>query len=79
MSTVQTIYDDAKKQRVIIFQREDGSFGFEEQRFSGEPLEMCWIPFGRYLACHGDTAERALVEARARVAWLSERAHDDAA
>jgi hypothetical protein len=79
MTTVQTIYDDAKKRRVIILQREDGSFGFEEQRFSDEPLEMCWIPFGRYSVCHCDTAERALVEARGRVTWLSECEHDNVA
>lgn len=72
MTTVRTIYDVAKKRRVVIFQGEDGSFGFEEQRFSDEPLEMCWIPFGRYSVCYCDTAERALVEARGRVSWLSE-------
>jgi hypothetical protein len=77
MTTVQTIYDDAKKRRVVILQREDGSFGFEEQRFSDEPLELSWIPFGRYSVCHCDTAARALVEARGRVAWLSESVHDD--
>jgi hypothetical protein len=71
MTTVQTIYDEAKKRRVIILQRPDGSFQFEEQRFSDEPLEMCWIPFGIYAVCHSDTAERALSEARGRVAWLS--------
>ena len=69
MTTVQTIYDDAKKRRVIILQRPDGSFGFEEQGFSDEPLEMRWIPFGRYSVCHCDTAERALFVASGRVTW----------
>lgn len=72
MTTVQTIYDDAKKRRVVILQREDGSFGFEEQRFAAEPQEQAWIPVGRYSASHCDTEARALVEARGRVAWLAE-------
>ena len=78
MKPVQTIYDDSKKRRVVIFQRDDGSFGFEEQRFSDEPLEMAWIPFGRR-DCHCDTVERALVEVRGRIDWLSKRNHEHAA
>jgi hypothetical protein len=74
MKTVQTIYDDYKKRRVVVFERDDGSFGFEEQRFSDEPLEMVWIPVGKPPRpnCHADTAERASSEARDRVVWLSE-------
>jgi hypothetical protein len=79
MTTVQTIYDDAKKRRVVILQRDDGSFGFSEERFADEPHEQAWIPVGRYSVSHCDTAERALVEARGRVAWLSECDHEDVA
>src|SRR6185436_805365 len=79
MTTVQTIYDDIKKRRVLIIRRDDGSFGFEEERFSDEPLEMCWISFGRYSVCHCDTAERAVIEARGRVSWLSESKHETVA
>lgn len=71
MKTIQTLYDEPKKRRVVIFEREDGSFGFEHQRFSEEPLEMAWIPFGQDCRC--DTPERALAEARGRVAWLGEK------
>jgi hypothetical protein len=66
MNAIHTIYDDTKKRRVIVFQRDNGSFGFEEQRFSNEPLEMAWIPFGRYSLSLCDTSERALAEARGR-------------
>jgi hypothetical protein len=74
MKTIQIIYDTDKKRRVIFFESDDGSFGFEEQRFSDEPLEMAWIPVGKppQPNCHCDTAERASSEARGRVAWLSE-------
>jgi hypothetical protein len=71
MTTVQTISDETQKRRVIVFRRDDGSFGFEEERIPDKPLETAWIPFGRYSGCRCDTAERALVEARRRVAWLA--------
>lgn len=71
MTTIQTIYDDAKKRRVVIFQRDDGSFGFSEERFADEPQEQAWIPVGRYSTSHCDTAAGALGEARDRVSWLS--------
>jgi hypothetical protein len=71
VKTIQTIYNDSRKRRVIIFQRGDGSFGFDEEHFADEPLEMAWLPAG--YDSHCDTAERALLEARGRVAWLVER------
>lgn len=70
MKTIQTIYDGSRKRRVVIFQREDGSFGFDAEFFSDEPLEMAWLPSGFDSRC--DTADRALAEARGRVSWLSE-------
>ena len=73
---IQTIYDDSRKRRVIIFHRNDGSFGFEEEFFSDEPLELAWLPSGRDSRC--ETAEGALVEACGRVEWLAERAPDQA-
>jgi hypothetical protein len=73
MNAVQTLYDDAKKRRVVVMRNEDGSFGFEEQRFSDEPREMAWIPVGVAPRpnCHCDTAERAAQEAHARITWLA--------
>lgn len=76
MTTVQTIYDDARKRRVVILQRDDGSFGFEEQRFAGEPQEQAWIQVGRYSASHCDTEARVLVEARGRITGY-QRFYDD--
>jgi hypothetical protein len=70
MKTLETIYDASRKRRVIIFQRDDGSFGFDEERFSDEPLEMAWLPYDRDCRC--DSVERALSEARGRVPWLAE-------
>jgi hypothetical protein len=71
VKTIQTIYNDSRKRRVIVFQRDDGSFGFDEEHFSDEPLEMAWLQVGYDSRC--DTVERALGEARGRVAWLAEK------
>jgi hypothetical protein len=70
MKTIQTIYDGSRKRRVVIFQRDDGSFGFDAEHFFDDPLEMAWLQSGFDSRC--DTAERALVEARGRVRWLAE-------
>ena len=58
------------KRKVQVFRRDDGSFGFESFRFSEEPLEMSWIPYGRYSRCFAPSAEIAEREARGRVEWL---------
>jgi hypothetical protein len=75
MKALKIVYDDSKKRRVVIFR----SFGFEEQFFSDEPLEMCWIPIGAPPRpnCHSDTPERALIEARGRINWLSETGNEN--
>jgi len=70
MKRVETIYDQTKVRRVIVFARDDGSFGFQEERFSDDPMENAWLPFGRYSITRCDTAARALAEARARISWL---------
>ena len=58
------------KRQVRIFRREDGTFGFESLRFSEDPLELCWIPHGRFSLCIAASEEMAEREARARVDWL---------
>jgi hypothetical protein len=60
------------KRKVQIFRREDGSFGFEALQFSEEPLELCWIPYGRFSECYAADEQTAEYEARGRVDWLRE-------
>ena len=73
MKTVQTIYDVTMERRVVFFECDDGSFGFEEQRFSHEPLEMCWIPVGKppHPSSHCDTVAQASFQACGHIHWLS--------
>ena len=79
MTILQTIEFNDQKRRVVVFRRDDGSFGFEEQRFLLNPLEKAWLPLGEHSDARFDTAERALIEARKRVPWLAEVRLDDPA
>jgi hypothetical protein len=69
---LKTINDRSGTRQVKIYQRADGTFGFEEWRFSVE--EQRWYPLGRYSPAVIDTLENAEREARSRVAWLADRA-----
>jgi hypothetical protein len=66
--TVETIVHADGTRRVEIFQRRDGSFGFEELHLI-EP-ERAWVPSGYYSNSFCASAEVARREARARVSWL---------
>ncbi len=72
MKIIQTIMFDDEKRRVVVFQRDDGSFGFEEQRYSEKPLESAWHEVGDHSAIRFETVAGALIEARGRVPWLAE-------
>jgi len=54
---------------VDIFQRAEGSFGFEELRYAIDV--QAWCPFGSYSESFTDTAEAAIREALARVSWAA--------
>ena len=58
------------KRKVEIFRRHNGTYGFTVLRWSEEPLEKCWVPFGRYSECFALDAATAEAEARSRVEWL---------
>lgn len=73
MKTVKKLLADDRRRKVRIFERDDGSFGFEVLRFSDDPLEMCWVPYGRFSECVAPDAETAESEARERVDWLSDK------
>jgi hypothetical protein len=56
--------------RVDIFERGDGTFGFEEFRF--DEGELCWLASGCRATSFTDNLGDALREARGRVWWLAE-------
>ncbi|HKR59373.1 MAG TPA: hypothetical protein VJS64_06530 [Pyrinomonadaceae bacterium] len=53
-----------------IFERADGTFGFEEFAFAIQ--EGAWIPHGRYSVAIIDSFDHAVSEATDRIAWLSD-------
>jgi hypothetical protein len=70
--TITTIYDDAKKRRIVVYERDDGGFGFHEDYFSEVPSEMAWLPLPTGYGCICDTLEILMREMRGRVAWIAE-------
>lgn len=65
---VKTITSADGLRKIEVFERPDGSFGFEGYRFSREPDEGCWIPYG-FFASRFDSEIRAENEALERVNW----------
>jgi hypothetical protein len=69
MHIVKTIHDPGNKRKVQVFQREDGTFGFEEWKWVSE--ENCWAPLPKQITSVIDTLEHALKEAKERIPWIS--------
>jgi len=67
---VKEIISPDKKHKVEIFQRTDGSFGFEALKYSDDHYEKCWIPYGKFSLCYTDNEKTAEEEAHDRVEWL---------
>ena len=68
---LHTFTDQSGKRRVLIVQRDNGAYGFEEEHWSDEPLEHCWIRQGQYPFSICDSEETALREAVGRIGWLA--------
>jgi hypothetical protein len=73
---VQTVYSRDRKNRIHIVRRSNGTCGYEEEYFSEDEYEMCWIPVGQRPFCVCDSPETALREARGRVIWLIHEARE---
>lgn len=56
-------------QRIVIFRRASGTFGFRVERFADDPLERAWLPVPGYVESFADSADAAADEALARVRW----------
>jgi hypothetical protein len=69
-TVLRTIIDSTGKRRVLIVRRA-GSYGWEVEHWSDEPLERCWIRTGQYPLSICDGEETALREALGRVEWLA--------
>ena len=72
---VQTLYDESGERRVILFQREDGSFGFDEEHLAKEGEVSYWIPAYGRTVCFADTLER-FCEKSTEDPWLNNSEED---
>ena len=66
---IKTLNEPGGSRRVEIYQRPNGTFGFQEWTYGAD--EDVWYPSGRYSYAVVDTLEKAEQEARSRVGWLA--------
>ena len=66
---LNSIQNEAGDHCVDVFQRDDGSFGFEEYRRDPED-DRGWFPLQRYSRQVFDSEASALATAKATVVWL---------
>lgn len=69
---VQEFCAEDKQRRVNIFQRENGTFYFQEERLSHQEFEQSWISIRQSVASFFDTQETAVYEAKGRIDWLND-------
>jgi hypothetical protein len=67
---VRTLTSRDGKRRVFVVDRGGGRFGYDEEYFSDDPDEKCWVPFRQFPVTICDSAESAEREARGCVHWL---------
>jgi hypothetical protein len=69
MTDLKTLEGCDGRRRIVNFQRDDGLFGFREERIVRTSLGERWGTLARYSTICA-TAEIAEREARAAIAWL---------
>jgi hypothetical protein len=67
---VKVILHPYGNRRVVIFQRSDGTFDFQEEQFWDD--ENSWAPLKKETATVVDTLDRALKEVRERIDWVQD-------
>jgi hypothetical protein len=75
--TIETIYDAARKRRVIIFRQPNGTYGYREEKFFTNALAEIdgWAVILRGNSSY-DTIETALREVPDNVTWLPRQPDD---
>jgi hypothetical protein len=69
-AVLRTLVHPGGKRRVLILDLGGGRFGYQEERFSDEPEELCWLPQRQFPVCICDSPETAEREARGAIEWL---------
>jgi hypothetical protein len=69
-TVVDQILDNYGFRRVVIIERKNGTFGFEEQRWSDAVGQEFWIRLPQRQVSVCDSKESAELQARRSVSWL---------
>ena len=77
-TTLRAIYSIDGKRRVLVVKRDNGYFSFDEEYFSDEPNEKCWLAYGYSRGSYSDSEDIAIREACSRVDWLAKVLNDHA-
>jgi hypothetical protein len=75
---VAEIYSQDQKKRVRIFVRESGTYYYEQDYFSEDEYEMCWVPLRQNPIGHYESQDIAAREAQGNIDWLVTEAKQDA-
>jgi hypothetical protein len=68
-----TFVDTSGKRRCTVFSCGDGTYSFLEEKFSDDPMELCWLPLSyRRSKPICASFDIALKEARSRIEWLQQ-------
>lgn len=70
-TVLRMISDATRLRRVLIVRRGNGSYGWEAEYWSDEPLEQSWVRIGQRPLSVCDSEETAVREAMGRVDWLA--------
>jgi len=68
---LKTIVHPEGNRKVEVFQRPDGTFGFEEWHWLVD--EKCWCPLGKRSVSVIDTMDHTLDEIKGRIPWVTEK------
>jgi 8-oxo-dGTP pyrophosphatase MutT (NUDIX family) len=69
---VESLYDEARKRRVIIFRRSSGTYGYREEKHYKNEVAEGWAFLGGRV-CYWDTLETAKREVVNNVSWLPKK------
>ena len=65
---IRTFSSPDGRERLVIFKRDDGTYGFDHEKWGDYPEEQCWIPWTNF-ASFCATEEIAVREGLSRMGW----------
>ena len=70
VSVVKTVYAPDGKQRIRFLRTDGGIFGFQEEGFNDQLLDMVWQPLSKEPPEEFASLDAAIASAKAKVLWV---------